>query len=655
MFYRSLTPLFAAFIAALLIALPAQSANQQTVTAESQVAILKSNTTRAEKAAACRALAVIGDKDAVPPLVELLASEELNHMARYALETIPGREVDEALREALGRLKGLPLVGVIGSIGVRRDPLAVVRLAQKLNDSNAEVAQASARALGRIGTQGAAKTLREAVERAPEANKLSIYEGLLRCAESLAGQRQSKDAIEIYDYLRGLPAPHQVRSGALIGAVSLRGPEGVSLLQQSLRNEDYAQFSAAVRASLGLKGTDATRALMTEMPSLAVDRQIVVLEALGQRNDASALPAVLALAKSGPLPVRVAALRALPGLNQAAAVPALVEWIVDKEKEIAAAAQESLASHQLPEVDAAVLSLLNGQDTPKRLLAIDLMNRRRMTANVSSLMKAANDPTPEVRLAALKRLGDLSSAAVLPDLLGLLLHAELPAERDAAGQTVSLVCNKADRPEDCVTQVVAKLSTATPAQKSALLRVLGTTGGPRALDAVRSAVKDPSPDVRAAAIRALGDWKTADAAPDLLALAQSVEHPTERTLCLQAYLGLAGNTDLPSNQRLEMCRQAAGLTQRNEEKQMLLAALGYINSPEAITVILPFLNDAATKNAAAAAAIGIAEKILKSPEASKQFAGQLIQPLSKIIEADAGEEITRRAKTAAQQAQSKAK
>ena len=48
-------------------------------------------------------------------------------MARYALETIPDPSVDDALRDALGKLKGRPLLGVIGSLGVRRDAKAVDR------------------------------------------------------------------------------------------------------------------------------------------------------------------------------------------------------------------------------------------------------------------------------------------------------------------------------------------------------------------------------------------------------------------------------------------------------------------------------------------------------------------------------------------------
>ena len=89
------------------------------------IAVLKSDAPQKEKADACRELARIGTKDAVAPLAALLADEKLSHMARYGLETIPDPSVDKALREAAGKLQGRLLVGVIGSIGVRRDTKAV--------------------------------------------------------------------------------------------------------------------------------------------------------------------------------------------------------------------------------------------------------------------------------------------------------------------------------------------------------------------------------------------------------------------------------------------------------------------------------------------------------------------------------------------------
>ena len=59
--------------------------------------------------------------------------------------------------------QGAALVGVIGSIGVRRDPQAVPALVKRLGDSDPEVAQAAARALGKIGTLDAVEALEKAL------------------------------------------------------------------------------------------------------------------------------------------------------------------------------------------------------------------------------------------------------------------------------------------------------------------------------------------------------------------------------------------------------------------------------------------------------------------------------------------------------------
>ena len=155
------------------------------------IAVLKSSdASQKAKADACRELALVGTKEAVAPLSALLCDEKLSHMARYGLEPIPDPAVDAALRDALGKVKGRHLVGVIGSLGVRRDHRAVEPLIKYLQEKDPEVVQASARSLGRIGTVEASKALETALPKADEANKLAMYEGLFRCADTL-GRRVS--------------------------------------------------------------------------------------------------------------------------------------------------------------------------------------------------------------------------------------------------------------------------------------------------------------------------------------------------------------------------------------------------------------------------------------------------------------------------------
>lgn len=60
-------------------------------------------------------------------------------MARYALENMQYPEATDALRKALGKTKGQQKLGVITSLGVKRDAKSTKAIAKSLKDKNADV------------------------------------------------------------------------------------------------------------------------------------------------------------------------------------------------------------------------------------------------------------------------------------------------------------------------------------------------------------------------------------------------------------------------------------------------------------------------------------------------------------------------------------
>jgi HEAT repeat protein len=193
------------------------------------IAVLKSDAPLKNKEDACVELARVGTKESVGPLAALLGDEKMSHMARYALEPIPDPAVDSALRDASGRLRGRPLIGVIGSIGVRRDAKAVERLTALLKDKDADVAQAAARALGSVGTADAVKALEVALAEAPADERLAIAEGLFRCAEVFSHRDERGAAISIYKRLDDAKMPKRVRDAAVRKARFLGQESGPTL------------------------------------------------------------------------------------------------------------------------------------------------------------------------------------------------------------------------------------------------------------------------------------------------------------------------------------------------------------------------------------------------------------------------------------------
>lgn len=615
----------------------------QTVPAKSDegklIAVLRSDASRKAKVDACRGLALIGTKKSIAPLAAMLGDEEMSHMARYALEPIKDPAVDVAFRDALGTLKGKPLIGVIGSVGVRRDAKAVKLLAKILakHEAGPDVASAAVRALGSIGNEAAAETLQAGLVHAPKEAQLPIAEGLFRCAELLAAEGNSDLAINIYDQLLEEGEAHQVRAGALRGAILARGDDGVALLAKYLQSDDYIMFSAAAQTALELPGTEVTQTLTAGLGKLPADNQILVLWMLGKRGDAAALPAVLALAKRGAKEVRMEAIRVTPQFQDGAAVRELVKLMGDTDKDIAKAAQASLAAIPGRRADSAVVTMLKSSQASKRLTALELMGRRRMTENVPALLKAASDSDAEVRPAALKKVGELGGPAQVPALLDLLMGLKNSRDLSAAERALISVCGKSDDAQSHAGKLIARLDRAGLAQKNSLLRVLGAVGGTQALEAVRKAAKDSDTEVRDAAIRVLCSWKTADAAPDLLKLAKSSSSVAHKTAALRGYINLIRDESLSTARKLAMCKQADALIERSQEKKLLLGALSTVESVDALSMAMASLDDRATKNEACFAAVAIGKNIVE------QHPREVKEALEKVLESTSNRNVTRSA------------
>lgn len=164
-------------------------------------AALKGELSRDAKDYVCRKLMIVGTAISTPVLAELLVYNDNSHMARFALERIPAPEAAQALRDALGKVTSNLKIGVIGSIGARRDSAAVPALAALLKDSDASVAKAAATALGDIGTADAVKALQETSP--SDATKQAVIDAQLTCAESLLAANNKVAALGIYKSLVG--------------------------------------------------------------------------------------------------------------------------------------------------------------------------------------------------------------------------------------------------------------------------------------------------------------------------------------------------------------------------------------------------------------------------------------------------------------------
>jgi HEAT repeat protein len=190
--------------------------------------VLQSDAAPGEKAITCKRLAVYGSKAAVPALAALLPNPELTSWARIALEAINDPSADEALRAALPKLQGRILIGVINSIGVRRDNQATAALSDKLRDTDPDIAAAAAEALGHIGGFDAAQALQQALTNPAVKVRSAAAYGCVLCAEQLLASGKGAQAAALCDRVRNSDVPKQRQLEAIRGAILARGPDGLA-------------------------------------------------------------------------------------------------------------------------------------------------------------------------------------------------------------------------------------------------------------------------------------------------------------------------------------------------------------------------------------------------------------------------------------------
>jgi HEAT repeat protein len=586
------------------------------------IAILKSDAPLKEKADACEKLARVASRDAVPALATLLADEHLSHRARSVLEPIDDPSADAVLRQALRRLDGPLLVGVIHSLGVRRDPQAIEPLTAFLSGSNPEAGQAAAQALGRIGSS-AAPALLAGLSNPSPALRLAVCQGLFRCAEAMP----ASDATVIYDKVQALQdLPDHVRVAALTGSIRSRGTQGLPMMMDAIRTGSPVPTADAIRVSLDLPGAAVTRALVGALSEAEEENQILLLQALGYRGDASAAPALVTFAQNGPAKRRIAAIQSLVQLRQPSSTPVLAALAKDPEPTVAGAAWSGLAGSPGPEADAAIVALVTASEAKTRIAAIGAIGQRRITEALPALLKAARDPDAGVGSASFKVLGELGGLPEIPEMVNALSATQAPA---AGENALIAISERQPDPIRCAEFLLPGLATANGEVKIALLGVLGSLGGPRALEAVRAAATDADESVRETACRALCDWPTSDALPELVRMTQTTADSNLRNLALRGQLRLIPlQTSTPAAQVMQI-QGLLPIIEQLKAQHLALSVLGRLHCPESLALVRPYLSQAGFKAEASVAAVGIAEKIVD------QYPAEVAAALAQVSTADA--------------------
>ncbi|ACB76785.1 HEAT repeat domain-containing protein [Opitutus terrae] len=464
---------------------------------------------------------VLTSSEHAPVFTALLADAKNYHLARLALDLVPGDSIDALYLHAFETAPAPAQLGLVQSLGNRRTASAVPLLSRLLDASDSALANAAAKALGQIGTSDALTAL----QHAPNPAAPELIAARLAAIDRIGGEAAAREARAISTNL-GVPA--HLRAAALRTLLFAEPQTAPERFVNAISSGDAEVQPVVIEAIATHPSPALVDALTARLASWNPITQSAVITALARRGDAAAVAAISTATQSSDPIVRTAAIEALgqlPGSPDTAVLLARLATgdCVDEAK----LARQSLARLNGPGVADAVLGGAREGEPALREVFLDQIAARNMTAAVPLLLGTRSDPNPKLRAAALGSLAELAPASEQPAILDWAVAATDSSEQSRALRALANVTLRNPDVAGRARPVIAAIEKAPAEIAARLVPVLPRIGGAdSAKCAAQLALRD-QPALATAAATTLSRWTDASGLPHLVTVAE--KSPLEET------------------------------------------------------------------------------------------------------------------------------
>jgi HEAT repeat protein len=328
----------------------------------------------------------------------------------------------------------------------------------------------------------------------------------------------------------------------LVGAINSIGvrriAEAVDQLSDLLQHEDTGVASAAAVALGQIGNAPATKSLRTALASAPVKVRSAVAEGcvlcaerLHASGESEAATEIYDQVRAADVPTQriIEATRGAILARDQEGIPLLLETLRSPEKEMFQLALGTIREFPGSEVDEVLAAELTSATPARAALIVQAMADRPDTVVLAAVLKAAGEGNNQVRISAidaLRRVGDQSCLAVL-----LQTATEDDGELASAAKATlaGLPGAKIDK------EIASMLPNASDNLQPLLLHLIGQRRI-NAVDDVVAALGHSDPEIRSAALYALGETVALDDLPVLISQVISPKHPDDAESAQQALM-----------------------------------------------------------------------------------------------------------------------
>ncbi len=601
------------------------------------------------KVGVINSLANRGDMAAAPVFVELLAGDDVLVMqtAARALGRLAPDEAPDALVQAVMRrdVDDAALAPVFDAlldcaerVAERGKPGLALEVYERVREDERAPGYAHAAALrGLALVQGGEKGVPALLE-GLRAEDTALFDAALRAAReygggddvsaALAGALPELDAsrrIRLMETLaeRGGHAaastmleqakegPVEVRVAAIEALTRIGYSDALGLVQD-LAFSDNEELARAARDALSyFPGEAGDAALHAMLDSDDAGKRLLAVQLIGRGGLPEPVGLLMDVAGSdAEEAVRIAALEGVRNYVGMGQMPGLLDHVLQAKSEAEMQAAESalnaLCTRQRKTGGEVVIHEALYGDLPDGT-AKDVTERVQRLVEAGAMTVDASNGN----------FGDAAPGKRKQLRVTYTVDGARTSQTVPEGQT--LVISTPMVPAAIVDAFHTAFEKAEGESKLAMLRLLGATASPKAYEIVRALALDKDAPVRDAALRELCSWSTAEALPDLMALAEAPPDDTAKVLAMRGAVRLLKQQDLPAGELLASYAALMENAGTPDEKRLVLSGLAQVPGDAALDMVLARLQDDDVKAEAVQAAVAIIDRLAKSASEDAGF------------------------------------
>jgi len=556
-------------------------------------------------------LQIAGREESVRPLAAALADEALAGPAVAALETIGGPEAVAALLRALDRAPRSAKIEIVDAFGRMRARESLKKLLALAEVPDEGLRRAARAALAEIGDPAAGPVLARVPVDTTYAERAEAPVLYLRFARSLAGSGRAAEGLAAARRMLAAytkPGESHIAGDALSLIVATLKDGALPDLLKAVECPAAALRGSALDLATALGGPEATEQWVDKAAASGPDVRAAIVEMLGRRGDAAALPYVRRSLSDGDKAVRMAAIPAALRLGGNEVLADLMRLVGQADGEELAVLKTALLGFDGRTVVPAAVELLDATPLPGRTVLIDILGEKGARTEIGRLFAFAEDREPATRTAALGALAKLAREEDLPRLVGMLEATGDADDIIRLQEAVAAASRPAPASERRGAALVEMLKNAAPGRKVAILRVLPKVAGAQALRAALESTEDADSQVQTVAVYALSQWPDYSAAGDLLRIATTTASKRFRLLALDGYVRLVGRANMSGPRKAGLFADLLARSFDDADKKAVVAGLASVREPESLRLLGGLLGNPTLRDAAAAALLELASE-----------------------------------------------